>query len=241
MAEFDKNSANTQRAIRIGAVVGVIVALLLILATSMGWIGAIFIGIIVAVAVIVYLLFIAGGDAAEPDMSASQPRSVGKPAAASSDDAPAPAAAASTTPASLHSAPPAAEPAKEPSKELKGQTEVAELKSDQKSGETKKKETKPAASVDAATESAPTLYDKPQGAADDLKLISGVGPKLEETLNGLGIWHFDQVAKWGKSEIAWVDSRLRFKGRIERDDWMSQAKTLAAGGETEFSRKKKKS
>ncbi|MDW3222285.1 MAG: hypothetical protein R8G34_05255 [Paracoccaceae bacterium] len=80
-----------------------------------------------------------------------------------------------------------------------------------------------------------------EGGADDLKLISGVGPKLEETLNGLGIWHFDQVAGLKKKDIAWVDERLRFKGRIERDDWVGQAKTLAGGGETEFSKKKRKS
>ena len=73
-----------------------------------------------------------------------------------------------------------------------------------------------------------------------MKLISGVGPKLEKTLNDMGFWHFDQVEKWGKAEIEWVDSRLRFKGRIERDDWMAQAKILAAGGETEFSKKNKK-
>ncbi|MEP2474723.1 hypothetical protein [Roseobacter sp.] len=79
-----------------------------------------------------------------------------------------------------------------------------------------------------------------EGAADDLKLIGGVGPKLEETLNGLGIWHFDQVAGLAKTDIAWVDARLRFKGRIERDDWVGQAKILAAGGETEFSKKKRK-
>jgi predicted flap endonuclease-1-like 5' DNA nuclease len=76
--------------------------------------------------------------------------------------------------------------------------------------------------------------------ADDLKLISGVGPKLEQTLNELGFYHFDQVAGWRKKEVEWVDSRLRFKGRIERDDWISQAKILAKGGETEFSARKKK-
>ena len=80
---------------------------------------------------------------------------------------------------------------------------------------------------------------RPEGR-DDLKLISGVGPKLEQTLNDLGVFHYDQVAKWKKKDIAWVDDNLRFKGRIERDDWMSQAKILAKGGETEFSRKKKK-
>lgn len=86
---------------------------------------------------------------------------------------------------------------------------------------------------------APELLDAPRpGGKDDLKRISGVGPKLEETLNEMGIWHFDQVAAWRKEEIEWVDERLRFKGRIERDDWVSQARTLAQGGETEFSGEK---
>ena len=67
-----------------------------------------------------------------------------------------------------------------------------------------------------------------KSGADDLKRISGVGPKLEATLNEMGFWHFDQIAKWGASEIAWVDSRLKFKGRIERDDWMAQVAALAA-------------
>ena len=78
------------------------------------------------------------------------------------------------------------------------------------------------------------------GGADNLKLISGVGPKLEGTLNELGVWHFDQVASWRKKEIEWVDERLKFRGRIERDGWIAQAKILAKGGETEFSKRKKK-
>jgi len=66
------------------------------------------------------------------------------------------------------------------------------------------------------------------GKADDLKLLKGVGPKLEQTLNDLGFFHFDQIAKWTDAEIAWVDTRLKFKGRIERDGWIEQAKSLAA-------------
>jgi len=85
-----------------------------------------------------------------------------------------------------------------------------------------------------------TLAKARASGADDLKLISGVGPKLEGTLNELGFYHFDQVASWRKKEVEWVDSRLKFKGRIERDDWISQAKILAKGGETEFSSRKKK-
>lgn len=100
----------------------------------------------------------------------------------------------------------------------------------------------PAKAASSADAKPAALLDgpRPEGK-DDLKLISGVGPKLEETLNELGVYHFDQVAKFKKKDIEWVDARLRFKGRIERDDWMSQAKILAKGGETEFSKKKTKS
>ena len=63
---------------------------------------------------------------------------------------------------------------------------------------------------------------------------------MEKTLNELGFYHFDQVAAWTKSDIEWVDSNLRFKGRIERDGWTDQAKILAEGGTTEFSSKVKK-
>ena len=79
-------------------------------------------------------------------------------------------------------------------------------------------------------ESQPETLDAPRGGmADDLKRISGVGPKLERTLNEMGFWHFAQIADWTEKEIAWVDSRVTFKGRIVRDDWVSQAKKLAKG------------
>ena len=67
----------------------------------------------------------------------------------------------------------------------------------------------------------------PEGAADDLKKISGVGPALEKKLNDLGITTFAQVAAFTKDDIEKVDDALSFKGRIERDDWVSQAKELA--------------
>lgn len=88
-----------------------------------------------------------------------------------------------------------------------------------------------------AKDGKPELFEKPQGEADDLKLIKGVGPKLEETLNALGVWHYSQIAGWRKKEVEWVDANLKFKGRIERDDWIKQAKTLAKGGATEFSKR----
>ena len=76
----------------------------------------------------------------------------------------------------------------------------------------------------------PVRLDAPEGAADDLQKISGIGPKLEEKLHGLGIWHFPQIAGWTADEVAWVDGYLNFRGRITRDDWIAQAKTLAAAG-----------
>jgi NADH-quinone oxidoreductase subunit E len=72
----------------------------------------------------------------------------------------------------------------------------------------------------------PKAIDRPE-KPDDLKLISGVGPKLEQVLNGLGVWTFAQVAGWTAEEVAWVDDYLAFAGRIGRDDWLKQAAELA--------------
>jgi len=72
------------------------------------------------------------------------------------------------------------------------------------------------------------LLEGPQGDADDLTKMSGVGPKLRDKLNANGVFHFWQIAAWGPAEIAYMDEQLDFKGRIERDDWVSQAQTLAA-------------
>ena len=74
----------------------------------------------------------------------------------------------------------------------------------------------------------PNLLDAPRGEADDLTQISGVGPGLNEKLNQNGVFHFWQIADWGSDEIAYMDDQLSFKGRIERDNWIEQAKELAA-------------
>lgn len=76
------------------------------------------------------------------------------------------------------------------------------------------------------------------GGADDLKMIEGVGPKLEIMLNELGFYHFDQIAGWSAAEVAWVNDNLKgFKGRVSRDNWVEQARKLASGQETEFSKR----
>lgn len=65
------------------------------------------------------------------------------------------------------------------------------------------------------------------GKKDNLKLISGVGPKLEMLLNENGVYYFWQVAEWSSRDIEIIDERLDvFKGRIDRDDWVTQASRL---------------
>lgn len=83
-----------------------------------------------------------------------------------------------------------------------------------------------------------TLTAARGGKADDLKRVKGIGPKMEKLCNKLGFYHFDQLASWTPDEVAWVDANLEgFKGRVSRDEWVSQAKLLATGAETEFSKR----
>ncbi len=80
-----------------------------------------------------------------------------------------------------------------------------------------------------------------KSGADDLKLIKGIGPKLEALVNSMGFYHYDQIAKWGDDEVSWVDQNLEgFNGRVSRDGWVDQARSLADGEETEFSKRAKK-
>ena len=86
-----------------------------------------------------------------------------------------------------------------------------------------------AAASGAGTKPA-TLAAARGGQPDDLRQLSGVGPKMEQTLHAMGIFHFDQIASWGPQELAWMDANLQgFKGRASRDGWVAQAKALAAG------------
>jgi NADH-quinone oxidoreductase subunit E len=77
--------------------------------------------------------------------------------------------------------------------------------------------------------SPPSSLSAPEGEPDDLKRISGIGPGIEKTLHELGIYHFWQIAQFTPDNVAWIDQRLRFRGRIAREDWMGQARRLASG------------
>ncbi len=74
-------------------------------------------------------------------------------------------------------------------------------------------------------------------AADDLKLIRGVGVLIEKRLNDLGVRRFADIAAWTDEDVQRISTALDFKGRIESENWVEQARILAAGGQTEFSRR----
>ena len=82
------------------------------------------------------------------------------------------------------------------------------------------------------------LLDAPRGGKkDNLTRIKGIGIKIDKALNGIGIYHFDQIAAWTEKNMAWADRELAFPGRARRDDWVGQAKLLMEGKETEFSQR----
>lgn len=96
-----------------------------------------------------------------------------------------------------------------------------------------------------ATVAAPAINDswKPKGFAtrpdsvDELKRIKGVGAVIEKTLHELGVYQFNQIADWDSNNVLWIENFLAFPGRIDREDWTNQARTLAGGGTTDFSKR----
>lgn len=71
----------------------------------------------------------------------------------------------------------------------------------------------------------------------DLKRIRGIGVLIEKKLNSMGVSRYEQIAEWTTADIEKVSHALDFKGRIERENWVEQARILASGGQTEFSRR----
>lgn len=94
--------------------------------------------------------------------------------------------------------------------------------------------TKPAAAAKTA---------KPKAAAkviipDNLELLKGVGPKVNNMLKAMGITSFEQIANWTQADITEIDAKLgAFAGRISRDNWVEQAKLLVAGDVAGFEKK----
>lgn len=91
------------------------------------------------------------------------------------------------------------------------------------------------APTQAAAASPPKVA--PAGKTEDLKRIRGVGVLIEKRLNTLGVTTYSQVANWTSGDIDRISQTLDFKGRIERENWVEQARILSSGGQTEFSRR----
>jgi len=86
---------------------------------------------------------------------------------------------------------------------------------------------------DDAVQGRPVAIERPE-KPDDLKMIAGIGPAMERKLHDIGIWTWQQIGNWTPGECAWLDAQLNFRGRIEREDWVKQARALAKGGEAEY-------
>lgn len=72
----------------------------------------------------------------------------------------------------------------------------------------------------------PDQVEKPSNGGDDLTAITGIGPRIAEVLNSLGIWTYEQVASWLPEHETWIENHLSFKGRVSRENWVGQAKDL---------------
>ena len=108
----------------------------------------------------------------------------------------------------------------------------------------KSKDAKPAAEHPAKDQadarpprSEPTRTAGAGEKSDDLKRIRGVGVLIEKRLNALGVTSYNDVAHWTSGDIDRISQTLDFKGRIERENWVEQARILSSGGQTEFSRR----
>lgn len=88
-----------------------------------------------------------------------------------------------------------------------------------------------------ATENLRSGQPRPVSQVDDLKRVRGIGVLIEKKLNSLGVTTYDQIANWTSADIDRVSQILDFKGRIERENWVEQARILASGGHTEFSKR----
>ena len=142
-------------------------------------------------------------------------------------ETPAAPAAAIAAPAVVSAAPPVAEV------KVEAKGEAAEKSAAKSKAASKAEDEEVTVSLDDPNR--PAGIEKP-AKPDDLKMISGVGPVIEKKLQELGIYTFVQVAAWKDAEINWVDSFLKFRGRIQRDDWIRQADALARGGVEEYVR-----
>lgn len=219
---FGDDDSRVKSVLMVAGGVFILALILLFWLGGYGFIGAFFLALLIGLIVAVILWFGFGGSM--PTGTAGQgetPNSARDSATA--DPAPEPAPA----PQPMAEPEPAPAPVAEPEPTAAASSSMGQDYDGDGILEGKNEGTKPA-----------TLAGPRGGVADDLKQIKGVGPKLEKTCNELGFYHFDQIAALTADEVAWVDANLvGFPGRVSRDNWVEQARVLAAGDATEFSKR----
>ena len=249
----------------LAAGVGLLLVILLLVIGDWGFIGAVFMGAIAFAILGLLFNWIFCRDLPAPrgagniDGAAASSSSTASAAAEPTAAATAETAKEEATPVAEPASAPAAKAESsddsrsvvKPSAPLAGQEELAARKGEWKYEGDGKAEAKPAEAtstpdydgdgkLEGSGEGAKpaTLTEAREGGPDNLKEIKGVGPKLEQLLHSMGFYHFDQIANWTDDEVAWVNANLEgFKGRVSRDNWVEQAKILASGGDTEFSKR----
>ncbi len=228
-----------------GSAFGGLVLAILLSQGDRGWFAGLLIGALLGLAAAMLLLaFVCKGDAGQdsaetdtndgavsraPAPSPATPPIVGAAGGRSAPPAAGPEPRAAATPAATPAAEPEPRQARSASPDEANGTpvladQIAELEAERDA----QPEMPDAVAAEAVRP--PELLEAPRGgAADDLKELRGIGPKLESQLNRLGVWHFAQIADWSAAEVAWIDDHLEgFKGRVLRDDWIGQARELTA-------------
>ena len=226
---MNETSRNIPRISFVAALFGILAAFVAGSALSYSIVGAILIGLVVAV--IVWAILWLGWT--DPQAAPQAPRAAAAavatpiPSNASAKVAETAASIATVTAADVAPAAVTAMPAAEKA------AKPAAAKAAKPAAE---KTAKPAAADKPAV-----LAKARDGGPDDLKMIKGVGPVLEKALHENGVFHFDQVAAWKIKDARWFDENVKgANGRVIRDEWIKQAKILAKGGTTAFSNKVKK-
>ncbi|RWD24205.1 MAG: proton-conducting membrane transporter [Mesorhizobium sp.] len=155
------------------------------------------------------------------------------PAPAALVSTPAPAKSASAKPAAAK--PAAAKPAA--AKPAAAKPASAKPAATRSAAAPKPAAPKAAAPKAAAKKAAPASTKAATGKADNLRRLIGIGPVNEKLLKGLGVTSYAQIAAWTAADVKRIEDVLNFDGRIAREQWIEQAKLLAAGDEKEFARR----
>ena len=220
---FDEGNAK-RKIWGLAAMAGIVAFLALKYLANYTFGAALLLAVLIAilVAILIWIGFYRDADETDETDETDGAESTTAPGAASASAAPAATTSRTATApeAATSPAPAKAAPAKKPSRKKPSTKKTSNKKSTTK---------KPAAKAKPAAKGhTPNTLKKPRaGGADDFKVLKGVGPAVEKTLNELGFFHYDQISGWSAKDIDWVDQRLRFKGRIVRDGWIKQAKSLA--------------